>query len=142
MMTGQGGSDIIRMANNIVKLREVSQQEKSVQVVTLSMEAFTKYPGASALQMLQEYAFPPRVKEYIATGYERAYYNRVNKKNKHMTNDKRILNAQNQNIVEMKDELKGRLRDDPLFGRILGNIERLVNDVELNPTSKQYTATQ
>ena len=39
--------------------------------------------------------------------------------------------------------MKGNLRDDPLFGRILGNIERLVNnDVELNPTSKQYTATQ
>ena len=38
--------------------------------------------------------------------------------------------------------MKGKLRDDPLFGGILGNIERLVNDVELNPTSKHYTATQ
>ena len=142
MMTGQGGSDIIRMANNIVKLKELSQQEKRIQVVTLSMEAFTIHPGASVLQMLQECAFPSRVKKYIAAGYDRAYYNRVNGKNKHMTNNKKIMNAHNKNIVEMKDGLKRRLRDDPLFGRILGNIERLVNDVELNPISKQYTATQ
>lgn len=149
-MMGQGmtGGDIVRMANNVVKLRQAMHLEdqirlsrhvvpdantRMIQVMTLSMEEFTREPRAATIRFL-DFALgdssPPDVKERIAAEYESSYIAKVREGNEHITNDKEITNGKyggDVNIVEKKEDLEGFLRHHDLFGRVLGNIERLIN---------------
>jgi len=107
------------------------REERKLQVMTLSMEEFTKHPWATTLRFLDfalEDASPPEVKERIASEYERSYLDKVKKGDAHITNDKEIRNGAKKNIGEMKGELERYLRTHELFGRMLGNIETLVNE--------------
>jgi len=147
MIQGISGGDILRMANNLIKLRQIQnlegqirmsqhlpmpkQHERMIQVMTLSMEEFTTEPRAATLRFLDfalEDASPLEVKERIATEYENAYLEKVKKGDEHITFDKELLNGEGQNMNLMKPSLEGFLRRKELFGRILGNIEKLVND--------------
>lgn len=147
MIQGISGGDILRMANNLVKLKQVQQledhirtsqhmmapepHERMIQVISFSMAEFTREPYASTLRFLDfalENAVSPEVKERIAGEYERAYNEKLKGGNEHITADKEILNGMGQNIVDQKASLTGFLRRHPLFGRVLGNVERLVND--------------
>jgi hypothetical protein len=153
-MLGQGmtGGDIVRMASNVVKLRQVMMLEdqvrlakhvvpdessRMIQVMTLSMEEFTREPRAATIRFL-DFALadssPPEVKERIASEYEMSYIEKVKKGDEHITADKKITNGKyggDMNIVEKKESLEMFLREHELFGRVLGNIERLINDALL-----------
>jgi hypothetical protein len=99
--------------------------------MTFSMEEFTSEPKAATLRLLDfalGNASPTEVKERIASEYELSYLQKVARGDGHITSDKVILNGRNENIVEMKGILERYLREHPLVGRILGNIERLVED--------------
>eukprot|EP00571_Detonula_confervacea_P000592 CAMPEP_0172320304 /NCGR_PEP_ID=MMETSP1058-20130122/40238_1 /TAXON_ID=83371 /ORGANISM="Detonula confervacea, Strain CCMP 353" /LENGTH=445 /DNA_ID=CAMNT_0013035539 /DNA_START=148 /DNA_END=1485 /DNA_ORIENTATION=+ len=147
MIQGKSGGDILRMASNIVKLKQLQQledqirlsqhvpspepHERMIQVMTLSMQEFTEHPKAATLRFLDFAlgdASPPEVKVGIAREYKKSYDEKVKKGDEHITNDKEIMNGQQENIVEKKEELEGYLREHELFGRVLGNIERLVQD--------------
>ena len=149
-MLGQGmtGGDIVRMASNVVKLKQVMMLEdqvrlakhvvpdessRMIQVMTLSMEEFTREPRAATIRFL-DFALadssPPEVKERIASEYEMSYIEKVKKGDEHITADKKITNGKyggDMNIVEKKESLEMFLREHELFGRVLGNIERLIN---------------
>lgn len=66
--------------------------------------------------------------EKIAADYEQSYNEKLKSGNEHITADKEILNGRGQNIVKQKGALDNFLRKHKVFGRMLGNIERLVND--------------
>ncbi|KAL3763401.1 hypothetical protein ACHAWU_001974 [Discostella pseudostelligera] len=153
MVQGISGGDILRMANNILKLKQVQQLEERVrlsrhdvgslaqaakeprmiQVLTLSMDEFMIEPGANALRFL-DFAFggtttvPREVKEELAMQYEQSYHAKLNDGDVHITANKVVTNGQEMDLVERKEEWMGYLRGHELFGRILGNIEMLVND--------------
>lgn len=148
-MMGQGksGGDILRMANNMVKLRQVQHledqirisqhllpaepHERMIQVMTLSMQEFTEQPKMATLRFLDFAlgdASPPEVKEKIATEYEHSYMEKLKKGDEHITQDKAIWNGHQQNIVDKKEMLERYLRGHELFGRVLGNVERVVNE--------------
>jgi hypothetical protein len=108
-----------------------------IQVMTLSMEEFTREPRAATIRFL-DFALadssPREVKERIASEYEISYREKVKKGDEHITNDKKITNGKyggDMNIVEKKEDLERFLREHELFGRVLGNIERLINDALL-----------
>ncbi|KAL3826973.1 hypothetical protein ACHAXA_000037 [Cyclostephanos tholiformis] len=155
-MMGQGvtGGDILRMASNIVKLRQVTiledrarlsrhvlspledRTDRTIQVMTLSMEEFTRDPYVTTMRFL-DFALGDsssrETKERIASEYESSYRDKVNGGDEHMTNDRWITNGkehvgEDMNIAERKEGLKRFLREDELFGRVLGNIERLIED--------------
>jgi len=153
MIQGISGGDILRMANNILKLKQVQQLEERVrlsrhdvgslaqaaneprmiQVLTLSMDEFMVEPGANALRFL-DFAFqgtttvPRGVKEELAMQYEQSYHAKLNDGDVHITANKVVTNGQEMDLVVRKEEWMGYLRGHELFGRILGNIELLVND--------------
>lgn len=131
-MRGQDG-DIARMANNIIKLRQLQQleaqanvaqhhlvPEKRIQVLTLAMEEFNLKPKETAMRFLDflvSDTSPPEVIERIASKYEQSYLYMLNAGN-HI----HITTGSEDNAM-----LEASLREHELFGGILGNIERLVN---------------
>ena len=145
MVQGRTGGDILRMANNIIRLKQVQQLEdqirlsqhiastdgqrgKMIQVMTVSMDEFIQQPKEAVLRFLDfalEDSSPPDVKERIS----RLYNVRIKTGDEHISNDEEILDGYDKNIVNEKGELeKQHLRDHELFGRVMGNIERLVDD--------------
>jgi hypothetical protein len=104
-----------------------------IQVLTLSMDEFMVEPGANALRFL-DFAFqgtttvPRGVKEELAMQYEESYHAKLNDGDVHITANKVVTNGQEMDLVVRKEEWMGYLRGHELFGRILGNIELLVND--------------
>mmetsp|Transcript_7691 Transcript_7691/g.17964 ORF Transcript_7691/g.17964 Transcript_7691/m.17964 type:complete len:435 (-) Transcript_7691:350-1654(-) len=137
----RSGGDLLRMANNIIKFREVERLEEHVrtsahlpsaprdrmiQVLTLSMDDFIREPKKSAERFLNfalEDSVADTVKFGVAADYERQYREMVKQGGEHIThgheNDK----------IGNTEPLYQFLREDEVFGRILGNIENLVNDV-------------
>jgi len=150
MIQGVSGGDLLRMANNVIKLRQVQQledqirianhmvphkeqssKERMIQVMTLSMKQFTKEPYEATLRFLDfalEDAVGMEAKERIAREYEQSYREKLESGNEHITADKEILNGEKVNIVEQKASLQRYLRRHEVFGRVLGNVERLVQD--------------
>ena len=161
LIQGITGGDIVRMANNVVKLDQVmyledqirsssrrrrqhndnnivpddnndkKEDERMIQVMTMSMEEFTHEPYAATMRFLDfalEGSSSSTVKEQIAVEYEKSYNDKIKKGDKHITNDKSITNGGDINIAEKKEEMIEYLRKHRLFGRVLGNIERLIDD--------------
>jgi len=134
MMRGRVG-DIARMASNIIKLEELQQlevqvniaqhhllPEKRIQVLTLAMEEFTERPKETAMHFFDFLLRDPllaEAKENMATEYERGYLELKDK-----GNSDHITMGSSDNAM-----LEATLREHDLFGRILGNIERVVDDV-------------
>ena len=164
LMLGHGG-DILRMANNIIKLRQLQTletqihlwrhdssslhvakkkniQRRRVQVLTLSMDHFIHMPKASTLEFLnfiargnEEIVLTEKEKEEIAMRYEQMYYEKVSAGDGHITSllsrKKSDDGGEEGDEVVMSDavtELEQSLRQNVLWGRILGNIENLVNE--------------
>lgn len=121
------GGDILRMANNIVKLKQSqmnvqkSQQsgrKKELQVYTMSLDDFIANPALSALKFF-DFVLPPKVsrehKHNVAEKYEQ-FYHEKKKKSRHVTHGKSEDTAQ----------LMEYLRHDPTYGRVLSKIALLV----------------
>lgn len=187
LMLGHGG-DLLRMANNIIKLRQLQLLEKQIQihqhtlhtqsqyrhdnnghhqkgdmvykgaaaagttttdsmriqVLTLSMDNFISQPKQTILQFLK-FIFGTKLsdemKEEIALGYEEMYYRKVNEGDEHITS--LVTNgggvsksngtaAAETSIVEEEEEkmteLEQSLRENVLFGRVMGNIKNMVDE--------------
>jgi hypothetical protein len=169
LMLGHGG-DILRMANNIIKLRQLqtleqqihihqhtlpNQQESRVQVLTLSMDNFIHQPKASILKFLDfvttkknnQNVLSLQEREEIASKYEQMFYEKVYAGDEHITSllsssknhddDTTATTTTNDNnnnettVVMVSDTmatLEQSLREHVLWGRVLGNIENLVEE--------------
>ena len=134
MIQGDGnGGDILRMANNMIKLRqaqvraaanpEVSARGKELQVYTAALDDFIADPERAALNFLDfvfrdaggEQRAPRARREEVAREYARRY-REGREENPHVTHGKREDAAQ----------LTEYLLHDPTFGPPLSRIERLV----------------
>jgi hypothetical protein len=160
LIQGITGGDIVRMANNVVKLNQVMKLEdqirlspshennkydksRMIQVMTMSMEEFIQEPHVATMRFLDfalEESTSFSVKEQIAIEYAKAYNDKIKKGDKHITNDKSITNGGDINIAEKKEEMIDFLRQHRLFGRVLGNIERLIDETIEKSSSSATTS--
>ena len=126
------GGDITRMASNIINLNNLKHyisrsnalhhvtnqnpNEELIQVTSLSIDNYIGDPKFLA-QIFIEFFFgdtiDDKIKNNIALKYEQSYLSL--KSGSHVTHTK-------DNIQTLKESL----RSDPLFGRVLGNIETIV----------------
>mmetsp|Transcript_28450 Transcript_28450/g.60263 ORF Transcript_28450/g.60263 Transcript_28450/m.60263 type:complete len:403 (-) Transcript_28450:129-1337(-) len=125
--------DITRMANNIIKFEQLQDLEeqasiaqhqlhhqKKIQVLTLAMEDFAENPKETALRFadfLLGDGTPREVKEGIASKYEEEYLELFKRKD----DNNHITTGGSDNSM-----LEAHLRNHDLYGRILGNIEQVV----------------
>lgn len=149
LLQGQTGGDILRMASNIIKLRQVQrledqirlskhvvgQEDKMIQVITISIEEFIQQAKTTTLKVLDfalQDSAPMEVKERLASQYEEEFIDSVimGSTNDFIAKNQKISDDNGVNIVEKRDTLEGYLKENELFGRVLGNIEQLV-DTEL-----------
>ena len=173
LMLGHGG-DILRMANNIIKLRQLqtlerqihlqahtlatfnNEAKRKVQVLTMSMDNFIRQPKESTIQFLEfislgnnDVLLSVKEKEEIATRYEEMYYGKVTAGDEHITSllskPKKMMSDGNiieeeETMVVMSDTvavLEQSLRENVLWGRVLGNIANLVEE-SLNGVHNWY----
>ena len=134
MTQGKTDGDLLRLSNNIIKLRQVQQMEdqirlsqhvlsndmkdKMIQVMTMSMEEFQDQPRESISRYINfalEDLLSIEVKEVIASTFEQSYTKRI-----------KAAAASGANDADKKSALEAYLRNHELFGRVLGNIERLI----------------
>ncbi len=194
LMLGHGG-DLLRMANNIIKLRQLQLLEKQIQihqhtlhtqsqyhhninghhhhrgdmvykgpatagttttdsmriqVLTLSMDNFINQPKQTILQFLK-FVFgtnlSDEMKEEIALGYEEMYYKKVNEGDEHITSlvvnggvsksngtapapaaATSTVEREEKKKIDVMAELDQSLRENVLFGRVMGNIKNMVDE--------------
>mmetsp|Transcript_9810 Transcript_9810/g.20756 ORF Transcript_9810/g.20756 Transcript_9810/m.20756 type:complete len:216 (-) Transcript_9810:400-1047(-) len=125
------GGDILRMANNIVKLKQAqmkvaSHEEKfewkQLQVYTMSLDDFIQRPAEMAYRFFDFVVDDDGThelrtkKEEVAHRYEQYYEKKMMKGSRHITHGK------NRN----SEELKEYLRHDPVFGPPMGKVQSLV----------------
>eukprot|EP00573_Skeletonema_grethae_P009605 CAMPEP_0201693594 /NCGR_PEP_ID=MMETSP0578-20130828/6139_1 /ASSEMBLY_ACC=CAM_ASM_000663 /TAXON_ID=267565 /ORGANISM="Skeletonema grethea, Strain CCMP 1804" /LENGTH=443 /DNA_ID=CAMNT_0048179157 /DNA_START=15 /DNA_END=1346 /DNA_ORIENTATION=- len=164
LLLGHGG-DILRMANNIIKLRQLQlleqkiihlrqhsslrqfrkseeSKKRKVQVLTMSMDHFILHPKAATIQFLDYISskdddhdggvrLSSQEKEEIATRYEQMYYEKVTAGDEHITSLLSKNSDEEDSTVVMSEssmKLETSLRENVIFGRILGNIENLVEE--------------
>ncbi|KAL7500490.1 hypothetical protein ACHAWT_010459 [Skeletonema menzelii] len=184
LMLGRGG-DILRMANNLIKLRQLQllertihlqqhtlpdfndESKRKVQVLTMSMDDFIARPKGFLIQFLDFVSLgnegvvvgsengsnkdtngygggellSPNEKEEIATRYEQMYYEKVSAGDEHITSllsktTKEVVtdggdkssSKETKTVVMSHAELEQSLRENVLWGRVLGNIENLVDE--------------
>lgn len=126
----ENGGDLLRMANNILKLKQAEKivqnswmvNNREFQVYTLSLDDFITQPGKSALDFLNfvfddnlDAAVTLRQKEAAAMKYEQTYLAKK-EGSRHITDGK----------ASNKEQLKEYLRRDPVFGPPIQKIEVLV----------------
>ena len=135
------GGDVLRMANNIIKLKraqmkvqeeqqkqqQLDVKKKELQVLTMSLDDFISNPALSMTQFF-EFVLPPDVSRErmheVAVKYEQ-FYHEKRKKSRHVTHGKSEDSAQ----------LMEYLRHDPVFGRVLSKIALLVETVLMDSQS-------
>jgi len=119
LATMQMVGEMLRMANNIIKFNQLKQLDLQgrIQVRTISMSDFQNYPEETMFKLLSFMSLPPGRKERISHQYGE-WMNRVKeeKTNNHVTTG-------NSNEEMLNDWLRG----DEFWGRILGNIEKVVD---------------
>lgn len=126
------GGDITRMVSNVIKLNDLkhfmtrsyalhhvakkNQDKELIQVMSLSTDDFIKDPNGMAKRFI-DFCFGDTVsddiKQEIALKYEQSYLSLQS--GSHVTHG-------SGNIGMLKEALK----TDPLFGRVLGNLESVV----------------
>jgi len=128
------GGDILRMANNIVKFKQVQKyvqksneenptegRKKEVQVYTMSLDDFIANPSISALKFF-DFVLPSNVprkrKEEVALKYEQYYQ----EKKKQPKQSRHITDGKSENSVQLKEYL----RHNPTFGPPLSKMALLV----------------
>ena len=134
----ENGGDLLRMANNILKLKQAEKivqnswmvNNREFQVYTLSLDDFITQPGKSALDFLNfvfddnhhhqagygdDAVVTLRQKEAAAIKYEQTYLAKK-EGSRHITDGK----------ASNKEQLKEYLRRDPVFGPPIQKIETLV----------------
>ncbi len=135
----QNGGDILRVANNIVRLKQAenvvknsayyNQMEKVLNVYTLSLDNFIAEPAESFNNFL-DFVFDgmdvsQKRKEKVAAKYEEYFYKK-SAESPHITTGK-TSNRLEQNTY---------LRNDPIYGPLLRKIEFLV-DAALDETREK-----
>ena len=139
----KAGGDILRMASNVIKFQNLqtspsvpAEQRDNIHVLTISMDAYQKHPRSSTLQYLN-----------FVLGEDGSLVS-SELRSKMATAQKKTLNSfgnsahVTQGKHEDKEELRQLLRDDPVLGPILSEVEVLVDDAlsqskELAPKRKQ-----
>ena len=140
--SGVNGGDLLRMANNIIKLKEIEELlaredctgtgvpcGERIHTLTLSLDWFIQDPYGMTIRFL-DFALGNAItkgeKIRIAQRYRQSYYRKVNKGDSHITKGKNVETAKG-NIVNPV-LLENTLRQHEVLGRILGNVERVVDD--------------
>lgn len=132
MMRGRGG-DLTRMANNIIKLRQLQEVEeqvnvaehqlkapKRIQVLTLATDDFTYEPRETASRFF-DFALggtSRESKEKMAIKYEERFNKTLN--STHRVHTMHITKGSD------KAYLEEYMRSHEFFGRVLGNVEKVV----------------
>jgi hypothetical protein len=130
---GTSGGDILRMANNIVKLNEIQQQMagedcgtrvpcgERIHILTLSLDWFIQDPYGMTMRFL-DFALGNAItkgeKMRIAQRYRQSYYRKVSGGDSHITMGK--------NVETDSFLLERHLRENVILGRVLGNVEKIV----------------
>ena len=139
--SGTSGGDILRMANNIIKLKEIEQQlaledctgtgvpcGERIHILTLSLDWFIQDPYGMTLRFL-DFALGNAVtkgeKIRIAQRYRQSYYRKVSGGDSHITKGKNVETAKGNADPVL---LESMLRQHELLGRVLGNVEKIVDD--------------
>ena len=131
------GGDLLRMANTIIKLRALQRyhakhgdKRHRITVVTVSMDDFISDPklftemylhfvlGRNSKLICPEKEECQIKLKKIATDFAEEYQRMKDKGSSHVTTETHTD----------KEKLKNALRGDPVFGRILDGIERLVSE--------------
>lgn len=120
------------MANNLIKFRNLQtspsiprEQRESIQVLTLSMDDYIASPANVTMRYID-----------FVLGSDNAYVSKRLRKKAAMGQEEgmqRLKKGTRGNHVTQgkhanRDELKQRLRDDPVLGPILSGVEVLTND--------------
>lgn len=142
MSSGINGGDILRMTNNIIKLKEIEQQlaqedctgtgvpcSERIHTLTLSLDWFIQDPYGMTLRFL-DFALGNAItkgeKIRIAQRYRQSYYRKVKGGDSHITKGKNVETPKGHIVDPLV--LESSLRQHELLGRILGNVERVVDD--------------
>lgn len=139
--SGTSGGDILRMANNIIKLNEIQQQlaeedcgtgvpcGERIHTLTLSLDWFQKDPYGMTIRFL-DFALGNAItkgeKIRIAQRYRQSYYRKVSGGDSHITKGKNVETARGK--IADPVLLESMLREHELLGRVLGNVEKIVDD--------------
>ncbi|KAL7493632.1 hypothetical protein ACHAWT_004640 [Skeletonema menzelii] len=140
--SGVNGGDLLRMANNIIKLKEIEQllaQEdctgtgvpcrERIHTLTLSLDWFIQDPYGMTIRFL-DFALGNAItkgeKIRIAQRYRQSYYRKVSGGDSHITKGKNVETPKGNIVNPML--LESTLRQHEVLGRILGNVERVVDD--------------
>mmetsp|Transcript_17719 Transcript_17719/g.27795 ORF Transcript_17719/g.27795 Transcript_17719/m.27795 type:complete len:464 (-) Transcript_17719:1373-2764(-) len=140
--SGINGGDLLRMANNIIKLKEIEQQlaqedctgtgvpcGERIHTLTLSLDWFIQDPYGMTIRFL-DFALGNAItkgeKIRIAQRYRQSYYRKVKGGDSHITKGKNVETPKG-NIVDPM-VLESMLRQHEVLGRVLGNVESVVDD--------------
>jgi len=139
--SGISGGDILRMANNIIKLNEIQQQlagedcgtgvpcGERIHTLTLSLDWFIQDPYGTTIRFL-DFALGNAItkgeKIRIAQRYRQSYYRKVSGGDSHITKGKNVETAKGK--IADPVLLESMLREHELLGRVLGNVEKIVDD--------------
>ncbi|KAL7501059.1 hypothetical protein ACHAWT_009130 [Skeletonema menzelii] len=135
------GGDVARMANNIVKLKELeSYMPSEVEVLTMSTEEFIRSAANSTMRFL-DFVFGvnntiiSREKRWEAAQSQKKSFDRVSgmlptrrEKRKKRKKNKHITQSSTQEEKETKESLKELLRSDKDLAPILKLTESLVDE--------------
>jgi hypothetical protein len=139
--SGTSGGDILRMANNIIKLNEIQQQlaeedcgtgvpcGERIEIQTLSLDWFIQDPYGMTIRFLDfslGNAITKGEKIRIAQRYRQSYYRKVSGGDSHITKGKNVETARGK--IADPVLLESMLREHELLGRVLGNVEKIVDD--------------
>eukprot|EP00985_Skeletonema_marinoi_P033188 scaffold40695_cov336-Skeletonema_marinoi.AAC.3 len=140
--SGINGGDLLRMANNIIKLKEIEQQlaqedctgtgvpcGERIHTLTLSLDWFIQDPYGMTIRFL-DFALGNAItkgeKIRIAQRYRQSYYRKVSGGDSHITKGKNVETPKGHIVDPVL--LENMLRGHELLGRVLGNVERVVDD--------------
>ena len=138
---GTSGGDILRMTNNIIKLHDIQAKMANedcgtgvpcgerIQMLTLSLDWFIQDPYGMTIRFL-DFALGNAItkgeKIRIAQRYRQSYYRKVSGGDTHITKGKNVETARGASTDPFF--LESKLRENVLLGRLLGNVEKIVDD--------------
>ena len=134
-VTRVAGGDMLRMANNIIKLKQLQLSEangningegraQKLTIVTVSMDDFIANPVKFTTTYLNfllgddAHIVAPKRLKAIAKKFEKKYTSIIDEGGKHVTHGK----------YDNREQLKDLLKNDPLFGPILDRTKKIVEE--------------
>lgn len=152
--SGTSGGDLLRMANNVIKLNEIQQQlagedcgtgvpcGERIHILTLSLDWFIQDPYGMTIRFL-DFALGNAItkgeKIRIAQRYRQSYYRKVSGGDSHITKGKNVETARG---IADPVLLESMLREHNLLGKVLGNVEKIVDDALGYPIDGEILPTE